>query len=371
MIKWIQSVCFIYIGLNIAAQAATVLALTPKQLQQMQVTWAQLQPQRDRLSASYPAEVMMPPAQTRVVTAAQSGLITQLKVSVGDTVKQGQVIGQLSSPDLINLQSRFLQAETQARLHAQALERDLALFKDGIIAQRRLQETQSAYDTSTALLNEQRQTLSLAGMPAAHIQQLARNRVLQSGMALTAPISGQVMMQHQQVGARVDIATPILTISHSKPLWLMIQVPVEVARTLTPGMIVRLPAQQLQAKIETILKQLNPQNQSIQVRASIYQGSEQLALGQIIDVTFLSASETVQGQRFSLPRAAVARQGPQAVVFMRTPRGVAVVPVNVLGEQQGQLTIEGALDRNSWIAMQGVAALKGHWHGLGAHAGKE
>lgn len=379
MIKtMMQTFMLAAVSLSLTAQSSTVLPLTSAQLQHMQVQWGPLQWQTGSMSAgdsvSYPAEVQLPPRQTRVVTAAQSGLITQLLVSVGDSVKAGQVIGQLSSPDLVSLQSSYLQAETQARLHAQALQRDEALFRDGIIAQRRMQETQSAFETSQALLSEHKQTLRLAGMSEAQVQQLAHQRRMQSGMAIVAPIGGQVMAQHQQVGARVDMATPILTISNPKPLWLMIQVPLEQARQLQPGMPVSLPKLGLQARIDTVLRQVNKSSQSSQVRASITQGSEQLSVGQIVDVALMQASAS-DGIAYVVPRSAVARRGEQAVIFVRASLGVAVVPIQIVREQDQQLTIRSvereALRADATVAMQGVAALKGHWLGLGASAGKE
>lgn len=351
--------------LSLHAWSATVLPLSAAQLKQMQVQWGHLQAQNSGLSASYPAEVVLPPTQTRVVTAPQGGLITRLHASVGDRVKQGQVIGQLSSPDLVALQSSYLQSETQARLHAQALKRDQELYKDGIISQRRMQETQSAYETSQALMHERQQTLKLAGMGEGQIQQLAQKRSLQNGLSIVAPISGQIMEQQQQVGSRVDMATPIYTISNPNPLWLMIQVPIAQARQLRPGSAVRLPALGLTGKVETVLRQLNKNNQTTQVRASISQGAEQLSVGQIVDVAMVE--ETPQGAlaSFAVPRTAVARQGEQAVMFIRQANGVAVVPVKVLLEQEQQLTVQANVQGNETIAVQGVAALKGHWLGLG------
>ncbi|WP_024930664.1 efflux RND transporter periplasmic adaptor subunit [Methylophilus sp. OH31] len=342
--------------------AETLLPLSPAQLKQMQVQWGHLQAQQEGLSANYPAEVILPPTQTRVVTAPQGGLITRLDVSMGDTVKQGQVIGQLSSPDLVALQSNYLQSDTQARLHEQALKRDQELFKDGIIAQRRMQETQSAYETSQALMHERQQTLKLAGMSEAQIKQLAQKRSMQNGMAIVAPISGQIMEQQQQVGARVDMAMPIFTISNPKPLWLMIQVPIVQAQQLSAGTTVRLPKQNLTAKVDTVLRQLNKNNQTTQVRASISQGAEQLSVGQIVDVALVE--QTTQGS-FAVPRSAVARQGEQAVIFVQQPKGIAVIPVKVILEQDQQLTVRASLRGNETIAVQGVAALKGHWLGLG------
>ncbi len=350
------------------AAPAQQMALTAPQLQQMQLQWAPLQAATDSVSVSYPAEVQLPPAQTRVVTAPQAGLITQLMVSVGDRVKQGQVLGQLSSPNLVALQSQYLQSLTQAQLHSEALKRDQALFKDGIIAQRRMQETQSAYDTSQALLHQYQQTLRLAGMSAAALQQLAEQRQLHHSLAIIAPISGQIMEQQQQVGARVEMAMPLYTISQPSPLWLLIQVPLNEVGRWRPGMTVRLPHQQLTAKVDAVLRQLNKNSQTTQVRAVLSQGAEQVLLGQIVDVALVGetpATAAAQTGRYLVPITAVARQGEQAWLFVQQRGGVRVTPVQVLQAQGQQLLIQAPLPATTQIAVQGVAALKGHWLGMG------
>ncbi len=83
---------------------------------------------------AYPAEVVVPVDQVRVVSTAHAGLINQLTVTTGQTVKRGQVLAQITSPELVTVQREFLQSQAQSRLAKQSLDRDAALFKEGIIA---------------------------------------------------------------------------------------------------------------------------------------------------------------------------------------------------------------------------------------------
>ena len=366
--------------LSVNAQAtdkATTLNLNAKQLQSMQVLWQKPTLGQTQRSASYPAEVSLPPSQVRVVASAQAGLIEQLNVSVGDMVKQGQLLGRISSQGLVSLQSEYLQASTQARLHAAAFQRDRELFNDGIIAQRRFLETQSAHETSQALLNERKQALRLAGMAEAQIQQLRLSQQLQSSLSLFAPMSGQVSAQHLQVGARVEMATPIYTIHQSKPLWLLIQVPIEQAQAFQIGSPVEVLTLGIQGRVEAILRQLNKSNQSVTVRASVNEGAERLSVGQMVNVQCLKTQNSqTQNNRLdtiSVPKSALVKQGEQNYVFVRTGFGkqpiIKVMPVQVLQIQSEQALLSQlpnqAIPTDADIAVQGTAALKGHWLGLG------
>lgn len=55
---------------------------------------------------AYPARVTLPPASVRVVAAAGAGLVTQLHVQAGDTVKRGAPLVTLSMPGLADAQNR-------------------------------------------------------------------------------------------------------------------------------------------------------------------------------------------------------------------------------------------------------------------------
>lgn len=364
--------CFllaILVNTRLMAFAAqeNLLKLNDSQLSQMQIQWGKPVSQSQVVSATYPAEVMLPPSQTRIVTSLQPGLIDQLNYSIGDTVQQGQVLGHISSPDILILQTNYLQAEIQAKLNESNLKRNKELFDNGVIAQRLYQESQSIYESGQALLNERKQALMLAGMNGQQIQQLSQHRKLQNGVAILAPISGQILSQQQQVGSRVDVMTPIFTISNAKPLWLLIQLPTELALKLKAGTLVSLPKLGLQAKVDTVLRQVNKNNQTTPVRASITEGSETLSVGQIVDVALLQTTQAGSQPLFSVPRNAVARQGTKAVIFVRKKEGISVIPVNVIQEKDQQLTLQGPITGNETIATQGIAALKGYWIGLGSH----
>ena len=61
-------------------------------------------------SASYPAQVRVPNEQMRVLAAPVGGMVEMLAVAPGDTVKRGQVLAQLASPQALELQRDVLQS---------------------------------------------------------------------------------------------------------------------------------------------------------------------------------------------------------------------------------------------------------------------
>lgn len=268
----------------------------------------------------------------------------------------------MASTGLVSLQSDFLQIVTKKQLAKKALMRDEALLKDGIIAKRRYFETQSRYQELVALQAEKKQTLQLSGMSKQAIKQLTSQRKLTNGLAIVAPFSGHVVEQMARVGQRVELAAPIYTIAKLSPLWLEINVPVEMASTMRPGMSVEVLGTEVRGKVMSLLRVLDKETQTRHVRAEVTQGADLLALGQFVEV---EVKTEIKAHQFSVPRLALVRSGQMAYVFKQVKQGFEPMQVQVVSEQNGTVILEGDLQVGDAVVVKGIAALKGSWLGVG------
>lgn len=348
-------------SLTSGGQAAEVL-MSQAQQRSLGVMVAPLGKNTVFNSRRFPAEIVVPVGQERVVSAPQSGLLDQLHVAAGQSVKKGQAIAHLSSPDLLGLQRDYLQALTQKRLAAKSLARDDELFKDGIIPQRRYLETESAHEEASATLAQRRQALQLAGMSDAAINQLSPNKGMQSGITLIAPMDGQVLEQMVTAGQRVDMAMPLYRIAKLNPLWLEIHAPLEGLPFVKAGMPVSVPKLQASGKLIAVIRSVNKADQTLHLRAEITKGAEKLSPGQFVEAEISLGGQT---QYFSVPKSALARQGAEAMVFVQTKTGFSPVKVIVISEQGGEAVVDAAFSGNEKIAVTGITAIKGALLGLG------
>jgi len=313
-------------------------------------------------SRRFPAEIVIPVGQERVVSAPQSGLLDQMHVAAGQTVKRGQVMAHLISPDLLGLQRDYLQALTQKKLSAKALARDTELLKDGIIAQRRYLETESAHDEASANLAQRKQALKLAGVSDGVIAKLSPSAGMASGLSLVAPISGQVLEQMATTGQRVDMATPLYRIAKLSPLWLEIHAPLEGLPFVKEGMQVQVPKLQASGHLIAVIRSVNKADQTLHLRAEITKGAEKLSPGQFVEAEINLGD---QSKHFSVPKSALARQGSNAVVFVQTQTGFRPTKVTVISEQGDEAVVDASFIGAEKIAVTGISAIKGTWLGLG------
>jgi membrane fusion protein, heavy metal efflux system len=314
-------------------------------------------------SRLFPAEVAVPVGQERVVSAAQSGLIDELLVAAGQEVKKGQTVARLISPDLVNLQKEYLQATTQKKLLNKTLTRDKLLFKEGIIAERRLLETESAHEEVSALLTQRRQSLRLAGMSDNAINKLNVASNMHSGVSLVAPIDGQILEQMVTTGQRVDMGMPLYRIAKLKPLWLEIHAPLEGLPLVKIGMPVSIPKLQASGKLIAIVRSVNKADQTLHLRAEISQGAEHLSPGQFVEAQINLSKTTPQ---FSVPKSALVRQGTETFIFVQNAKGFTPINIHIIAEQGEDAVVDGQLKGNEKVAISGVSAIKGAWLGLGA-----
>jgi len=359
--KYLLSFAIVCASLINNAQAADVV-MTASQQQSLGVTVAPIGKNNVFSSRHFPAEIVVPVGQERVVSAPQSGLIDQVYIAAGQTVKKGQVIAHIHSPDLLNLQRDYLQALTQKRLAAKSLARDTELLKDGIIPQRRYLETESMHDEASAALEQRKQALRLAGMGDAAIGKLSPSAGMSSGLTLTAPMDGQVLEQMVTTGQRVDMATPLYRIANLNPLWLEIHAPLEGLPFVKQGMAVSVPKLQASGKLIAVIRSVNKADQTLHLRAEITKGAEKLSPGQFVEAEISLGGEA---QYFSVPKSALARQGAEAFVFVQTKNGFTPLKVKVISEQGEEAILDAGFKGNEKIAVTGISAIKGTWLGLG------
>lgn len=328
------------------------------QIQALGIQTAPLQTQTEAVKASFPAQVVIPPTAEQVVSSPVTGLVTQVLVQQNQVVRSGAPLVRIVSPELGQLQLQLLQATARATLARQAAQREQALFKEGIIPQRRVQEAQSALMEAEAALNQARAILRLSGMPAATIKRVAASGKLQDGITLAAMQSGIVTGIAVQPGQRVEAATALLHVAQIDSLWLDIQLPVSGSTNWLPGTKVKVQGRDVTARILNVSPTVSSSSQTVMLRAAVEGKSGQVRPGEFVTVELPFAA--TQGS-WVVPLAAVAYAGKQAYLFVRTSNGFEGRPVQVMASAGQQLRVQGPLKAGEQIAVSGVVALKGAW----------
>jgi len=341
--------------------AADEFKVSPAQMQALGIQLQRLDKPAPITGLAYPARVVLPPSQEIVLSAPLPGTVDQLLVTENESVKTGQPLLRLASPELGELQLRLTEAASKTRLSQTALAREKALFADGIVAERRVQEAEAAAAEDRARQSHAEAALRLAGVDAATIRRVAEGGAMQDALVLRARAAGIVIKLDAKPGQRVQSADALVRIADTRRLWLDVQIPVDRQSQVA---LKGAPLTAVDRDVSARALSFGPvvsDSQTVTLRAEVTQGSAGLRLGEALQVRVPFAA----GEGWAVPQAAVARQDDKAYVFVRTPQGFVATPVTVQAGAGQSLLVAGALKPGQQIATSSVIALKAAWLGKG------
>jgi RND family efflux transporter MFP subunit len=349
------------------APAADEIEITPAQIETLGIVTAKPEPVTEWQGPTYPASVVIPPDRAFAVNAPLEGLVAGLKVAFGDTVSAGQVVATISSPAFLELQRDFLQSLNDLKLADTELVRDTRMAREGIIAERRLQTTEARHTEAVTRAAERRRALRLAGLGDDEIDGLAKSRSLIQEVKLRAPVSGVVTERLAEVGQQVGRSAPLYRVADLSVLWAEISVPTETVGAMAQGARAVIETREdggrtAQARVISIGPVVNPEDQTVMVRAEISDGAGLVRPGQFVRARILGTSA---GPAFRLPVAALVRSAEARYVFVRTEKGFRMQAVTVAASDERYAVVTEGLDGSEEVAVQGAAAIKGRRMGLG------
>lgn len=338
-----------------------LVSVSPAQRSALRIATAPLSAHGGAVTVDLPATVRVPPEQERIVATPVAGLITSVKTAVGDPVRAGQTLAVLRSDQLPMGQRETTQAAVQMRLSEESVRRDEALYQEGIIPESRLQTARANLAQTRAALQERRAWMRLSGLSQADIQAVERGERLVDSIALASPIDGVVVEQAALAGSRAEPAMPLFRVARLSPLWLEIQAPAEVAAQVRKGQKVHLRDSLAAGEVVSVGRSVDAA-QTVNIRARVSNPGAQLRLNQNV----MARLEGVAGaKQWRVPLRAIARHQGQSYVFVEMPGGFEPVPIKVLSQTAQEAAVDASFSGGERIAVEGVAALKASWQGMG------
>lgn len=334
-------------------------AVTSAQLQALGIKTQRLERPGEIRGLTYSARVVVPPQQEQVLSAPVAGLVDRILVGEHQSVRRGEPLLRLNSPEFGELQLSLMQAANSDRMARQTLDRERKLFKEGIIPQRRVYEAELAASDSQARLRHSQAALRLAGLDQGSINRVANGGALLDGLTLRAKEAGTVLAIEAKAGQRVTSADPLLRIANLSELWLDIQIPADRASSWSKDQTIAIVGSALTAKPLSVSAQVS-ESQTVTLRARVSSGEAEFSPGEFVQaqVPFANSAGT-----WAVPIAAVVRQDGNPYVFVRTATGFSARPVTVVASAAQSTSVEGGFKPGDEIAVTNVIALKAAWLG--------
>lgn len=181
---------------------------------------------------SLPATVEADPARTVNIAPPLTGKLVELKVRLGDTVRRGQLLATVASPDLAQAVADAQKARDALDLAQRALVRARGVNEAGSNAAKDVEAAQSSVAQQAAELQRSEARLRTLGADGPGAEAGRASQVLN----ITAPMAGTVTALNAAAGANLNDPNAVLmTVSNLDAVWITVNVPENLVSAVAPG----------------------------------------------------------------------------------------------------------------------------------------
>ena len=272
-----------------------------------------------------PAQINFDQLKTSDITPLIDGKVAKLLVREGETVKAGEPLLAIASPDSADAEAS-LERDRAALQHAKSvLARDKDLYEHKAISLEELQQAELDVSSSEASLRSDQARVRITGTGP-------------SQALLRSPIAGVVVARHVSVGQAVQAgSTATFTVTDPQSVWVVGQLYQEDLRRVAVGDPVEIHSAALEHPLEGnviyIGASLDPDTLTIPVRIAADNPAGLLKNGMYVDVAI---SPLKAEQALTVPAGAVLRDDDNLpFVYVKAGTGEFARRRIELGDQVG------------------------------------
>lgn len=168
------------------------------------------------------ALLRLPVGKGALASSRIEGKVKKILVAPGDGVRAGQVLAEVDSFELQNLQFEFYRASLRERLRGLLAQRLGSLGE--ITPRRELLKAETEYRAQKAAAQNLRRRLELLGARAEALDKIASSGEMLPSIPITSPIDGRVNESSVVLGQVVKPGDPLFHVSDNSVLWAEAQV---------------------------------------------------------------------------------------------------------------------------------------------------
>ena len=263
------------------------------------------------------------------------GRVQSLAVDVGDTVKTGQALAVLNSPDYGQALADARKARAEAQVALQALERSRQLREAGVIAEKDWQQAEAAAVAAKA--EGERAGRRLAGLGGE----------ADGSYVLRSPLAGVVVERNLNPGMEFrpeQATTPLFVVTDPASLWIQIDAgEADLAHLQKDEPLLiesrQYPGERFKGVIRHVADFVDPTTRTIKVRGEVPNAERRLK-GEMFVNALVELPAT---QALRAPATAVFLSGDKRYVFIE----------EAVGSYRRQ-PVRCGTERDGWIELEGV-----------------
>lgn len=251
----------------------------------------------------------LPPQNQADVSVFVSGIVKSISVHQGQTVRKGQVLAMIESPEFTRIQQEYLTSKSQLEFLKLEYERQRILNEEEVTAKKVYQKTKADYDMEKARfasLSKQLQTMNIN----------PGNGVVAT-VPVVAPISGSIKDINIKIGSTVAPGQALVNIIDNSQLHVDLLVYEKDLLKVKTGQTVRFVLTnqgdtEITGKIFSVGKAFENETKSVAIHADIDNKNRQLISGMYVNAVIDVGTSTVD----AVPIDAVIKAEGREFIFV-------------------------------------------------------
>jgi cobalt-zinc-cadmium efflux system membrane fusion protein len=169
-----------------------------------------------------------------------SGIVSNVQVSLGEEVKEGQILATIDSPELAELQTDYLEKIRTLELSRRTFERKQYLKQENIASEADWLEAQSALQNGETMLRSAKRRLVFLGISENEINALgAADDEAFGSYAIKSPITGTIIAKHITRGEKIG-EEEVFTVADLSVVWVDLQIPAQDLGRVEEGLYIEI-----------------------------------------------------------------------------------------------------------------------------------
>lgn len=294
---------------------------------------------------------------TRVVRVYPpvGGRLVSVDIRPADRVSQGQVLAVLASSDVAAARAAYRQAQADAHVKQQGVERSRLLYEHNVIALRDYQQAQADAAMASAALESATERLALLDVDTTSSS---------DQLAVRAPRAGvvtDVSAAPGEYAKSLDNATPLCIIADLTTIWVVGDVYEKDLASLRVGdwadvLVSAYPGEPWRGRISAISNTVDTTTRSVKIRLVLANPGLRLKPDMFATIRVLRSVRSVP----VVPQTAILREGTSAYLFVQTSAGHFERRLVTLGRDinTSQVEVTSGLAPGETVLIEGAELLR-------------
>lgn len=327
------------------------IKLTEEQIKSSGIVVATIGPAKIQTRSDLPGEIRFNEDRTAHVVPRVAGVVEAVPANIGQQVKRGEVMAQISSTTLSDQRSELATAQRRREAAQVTYEREKKLWEEKISAEADYLQAQVTLREADIAVSNARQKLAAIGASASSSQ---LNR-----FDIRAPFDGTVVEKHLTLGEAVTESTSAFTVADLSTVWAELVVAPKDLAMVRVGQRVEVSSTAFSEKVDGTISYvgslLGEQTRTARARVTLQNPRGAWRPGLFVTVGVLGSEENVA---LGVPSDAVQTIDDRPTLFKVIPGGFEAIEVKV-GRSDGKTSeIVDGLKPGDQIAVGNTFVLK-------------